>query len=55
MKNENYAPAKDSHGKEYLCPVDTVGDLENIDRDAHNCVEKDVTERYSGNYSVKSE
>jgi hypothetical protein len=54
MKDETYIPVKDSDGQDYLCPVTTVTASEKPARGAHaDCVEKDVTERYSGNFSVK--
>lgn len=54
MANEDYTPVKDDDGKDYLCPVAAPAEPENADTAFSDCVEKNVTERYSGNFNVKS-
>lgn len=55
MKEESYVPVKDSDGHEYLCPVTAAEASETADGNDHSdCVEKDVTQRYSGNFSVNN-
>lgn len=53
MKEETYVQVKDSDGQDYLCPVTAATTSGAADRNDHSdCVEKDVTQRYSGNFSV---
>lgn len=53
MKEETYIPVKDDDGREYFCPATPEAPPGGSARDGHaDCVEKNVTERYSGNFSV---
>lgn len=53
MKETNYTPKKDADGNDYYCPVSEGGTVaEASAADTAECVEKDVTERYSGNFDI---
>lgn len=53
MKKNTYTPAKDIDGKDLYCPVASGAEpAEHSAPDLSDCVEKDVTERYSGNIEV---
>ncbi|WP_373500860.1 hypothetical protein [Desulfococcus sp.] len=50
---KTHIPAKDIHGNDYYCPVPGGPELsEPAAPDLADCVEKDVTERYSGNIDI---
>jgi len=53
--NKNtYFVVKDKHGNNLLCPLHAVKNRNAVfDREIDECVEKDVTERYSGNIDVR--
>ena len=46
-----YTPVKDEEGEEYLCLVSQ--DASKLRNTPEDCVEKDVTERYSGNFTLE--
>jgi hypothetical protein len=53
MKENTYIPAKDTDGKDIYCPVASGAEPAAPSApDLSDCVEKDVTERYSGNIKV---
>ncbi|AOY57682.1 MULTISPECIES: hypothetical protein [Desulfococcus] len=51
MNTDIYRPVKDKNGEDYLCPVSP--DAAIPQSPVADCVEKDVTERYSGNFVVE--
>jgi hypothetical protein len=56
MINKNtYFIVKAKNGNNYLCPLNAVKDRDTVsDQELDECVEKDVTERYSGNIDIES-
>ena len=49
-----YFIVKDRNGDDYLCPLNSVRDTSALtDEELDSCVERDVTERYSGNIKVE--
>ena len=54
MKNDKYIATRDHDGRELLCPVAASTPRAPSSDDAlEDCVERDVTERYSGNFTVE--
>lgn len=53
MKESTHIARKDADGKDYYCPISGAADhVEETVADLSECVEKDVTERYSGNFDA---
>jgi len=51
--NYTHFKVKDAHGADFYCPRDAVEEKTAVShQDLDECVEKDVTERYSGNIDV---
>lgn len=49
-----YFNVKNQDGIDYLCPLNAIKDTDAVsDHEFDECVEKDVTERYSGNIDVR--
>lgn len=53
MKESTYIPREDADGNDYYCPMPGGGAADEASAaDPAECVEKDVTERYSGNFDI---
>jgi hypothetical protein len=49
-----YFIVENQQGEQYLCPLNAVKDANAVTHDEFDdCVEKDVTERYSGNIEIE--
>ena len=52
--DQKYFVFTDRQGEHYLCPYASIGNREAVtDHELLDCVEKDVTERYSGNIIIE--
>ncbi len=52
--NETYFIVRDKNGESYLCPLNSVGDRDEVTADElESCVERDIVERYSGNIDIE--
>ena len=50
-----YFNVKNRDGIDYLCPLDAIKDRAAVsEHEFDECVEKDVTERYSANIDIRS-
>lgn len=55
ISSDTYFVVRDRDGDEYLCPIKSIKNRKAItEDDIHDCVERDIVERYSGNISIES-
>ena len=53
MSEYTYTQTKDDNGNDYLCPLTAEGQWNaGCPEDRDDCFEKNVGERYSGNFTV---